>query len=277
MSGLITEPGVYDHIPELAYHHDTLLAPHLGHSLSASGAKTLLASPARFAYEREHGRPGTAAMDFGTLVHALVLRSHDERIVVSPHETQRTNAAKEFTAQAEAEGRIVVSAKDVRRAIAVAKAVRAHPLAGAILTDGRPEVSLYWLSEEGVTCRARIDWLHPKAIVDLKTVSRYGGSELDTFGRQAASLDYPLSAAHYREGWHALTGEWLDFLTITVETEAPHFVQVTRYSEADLAAGSERMRRARQEFAERESSGVWVDPPEIHTLPVPAWYARSAS
>lgn len=263
----VTPPGIYPGIPELIYHASP--------ELSASGAKTLLHSPARFDYERKHGRLASGAMDFGTLVHALVLRSHDERIVVSPFDSMRTKAAQEWAGDMEAESRIVVSAKDVRRAIAVAKAVRAHPLAGAILSEGRPEVTLRWDDPEtGVPCRGRIDWLRPNAIVDVKTVGRYGGSELDPFGRQAASLDYPLSAANYVAGVAALTGETLPFITIAVEVDEPHFITVSQYDETDLLAGHERMREAIAEFQRRTESGQWVDPPQIETVPVPQWYAR---
>lgn len=260
-------PGIHYNVPEPAYHADS--------ALSASGAKTLLHSPARFAWERENGGKSTDAMDFGTLVHALVLRSHDPRIVVSPFDSLRTNAAKEFVAEVESQpGRIAVPAKDVRRAITIAKAVRAHPLAGAILSEGRPEVTLRWDdAETGVPLRGRIDWLRDNAIVDLKTVGRYGGSELGTFGRQAASLDYPMSAANYVAGWAALTGETLPFITITVEVEPPHFITVSQYDETDLLTGHERMRTAIEEFARRTESGIWSDPPEIETIPLPGWYS----
>jgi len=259
--------GIHDDIPELDYHADD--------ALSASGAKTLLHSPARFAWERENGSKSSDAMDLGTLVHTLVLRSRDKRIVVSPHDSMRSKAAQEWAEQMAAERRIVVTHKQVRQAIAITKAVRAHPLAGAILSEGRPEVTLRWDDPEtGVPVRGRIDWLRPNAIVDLKTVSRYGGSELETFGRQAASLDYPMSAANYVAGYAALTGETLPFITVTVEVEAPHFITVSQYDETDLLAGHERMRAAIAEYAKRSESGQWVDPPEIETVPVPAWYGR---
>ncbi|NUP32068.1 MAG: hypothetical protein HOU01_10165 [Streptomycetaceae bacterium] len=261
--------GIHDDIPELEYHADP--------ALSASGAKTLLHSPARFAWERENGTRSSDAMDLGTLVHTLVLGSHDRRIVVSPFDSMRTKAAHEWAAQMEAEHRIVVSHKQVRQAIAVAKAVKAHPLAGAILSEGRPEVTLRWDDPEtGVPLRGRIDWLRPNAIVDVKTVGRYGGSELNTFGRQAANLDYPMSAANYVAGVAALTGETLPFLTITVEVEPPYFIEVTRYDEEDLLTGHKRMHAAIAEFAKRTESGVWTDPPEIRPVPVPAWYGRTA-
>lgn len=261
--------GIHDDVPELHYHSDP--------ALSASGAKTLLHSPARFAWERENGTKSTDAMDLGTLVHTLVLGSRDQRIVVCPFDSMRSKAAQEWAEQMATERRIVVTHKQVRQAIAIAKAVKAHPLAGAIFTNGRPEVTLRWDDPEtGVPLRGRIDWLRPNAIVDLKTVGRYGGSELGAFGRQAANLDYPMSAANYVAGVAALTGETLPFITVTVEVEPPYFIEVTQYDEADLLTGHERMRAAVAEYAARTESGVWSDPPEIRTVPIPAWYGRTA-
>lgn len=258
--------GIHDDVPELDYHADP--------ALSASGAKTLLHSPARFAWERENGTKASDAMDLGTLVHTLVLRSRDKRLVVCPFDSMRTKAAQEWAEQMAAERRIVVTHKQVRQAIAIAKAVRAHPLAGAIFTDGRPEVTLVWDDPEtGVRMRGRIDWLRANAIVDLKTVGRYGGSELGMFGRQAANLDYPMSAANYVAGVAALTGETLPFITVTVEVEPPYFITVGVYDEADLLEGHGRMREAIEEFARRSESGVWIDPPQIETIPIPGWYA----
>lgn len=281
----ITEPGIYDGVDEIAYHSDRAIDPAFGPSLSASGAKTLIHSSAeRYAYEREHGSVGSKTMDMGTLVHTIVLRSHDERIVVQPYDSLRSKPAQEWAAAREAEGRIIVTHKQVRQAIAVAKAIRSHPLAGAIFSTGRPEVTLYWREEvehlDGsssvITCRARVDWLRDEALVDLKTVSRYGSSEPRTFGRQAASLDYPMSAAHYSDGWHALTGVALPFVTVTVELEPPYFITVGTYHAADLDAGRARMARAKTEFATREASGQWADEPQVVTIPVPEWYAATA-
>ena len=63
---VITEPGVYT-MDEADYHAD----PVPGGSLSCSGAKKLLACPARFAYDREHPPAPTPAMELGTAAHKL--------------------------------------------------------------------------------------------------------------------------------------------------------------------------------------------------------------
>jgi hypothetical protein len=83
MTSTATTPGVYEKIDETDYQTGQFIAPNLGRPLSYSAAKTLLSSrPERFAWERDHGRPPKAAFDLGSLVHALVLRSRDDRIRV---------------------------------------------------------------------------------------------------------------------------------------------------------------------------------------------------
>lgn len=280
MSVIVTGPGVYRGMPEDRYHADDSLVPEMGRSLSQSGAKTLLASPARFAWEREHGRPPKDAFDLGTLAHALILGSHDDRLVIVDAYDWRTKAAQKAKAAAYAAGKVPVHRGDLRSASQIARAVRRHPLARAVLASGEPEVSFYWRDPEtGVTCRARVDWLVPgKALVDVKTVGRYGGADPAAFGRQCATLDYPMQAAHYVDGWEAVTGELLPFVHIVVETEEPNFVTVGQLPDHAIEAGRARMRAALIEYADRESSGDWPEfdyPTEIVDIPVPGWYGRT--
>lgn len=272
---MITEPGLVYGMDECAYHADRSLSPGLGRSLSASGAKTLLRSTERFAYARDHGTVSSPSMDFGTLVHTLVLRSKDQRVVVSPYERHDTNAAKAWKGRMEREGRIIVTAKSVRKAIDVARAVHAHPVAGPLLAPGASEVSMYWIDPgTGITCRGRVDRLTPAGIIDLKTTGRESGSEPGPFGKQAANLDYPMSAAHYVDGYAELTGVVLPYFTVIVETEAPYWVRVYEYDDETLDVGRARMELAKAIFAQRSAWGDWSETPVVETLDVPGWYGR---
>lgn len=278
---MISAAGLYDTIGEDVYHGDRDLAPKLGRSLSQSGAKTLLINPARFAWERDHGRPNKDAFDTGTLIHALTLRGGDNRLRVIDAYDWRTNAAKAAKADAQAQGLIAVHRGDLRDAAPIARTVRRDELAGAILSAGRPEVSAYAVDPDtGVTLRARFDWLREgtalDCLVDLKSAA-YGKGTPDGFGKSAASYDYPMQAWWYRHVYWLITERWLPFYTITVETDPPHFVTVGQYSEHDLAIGEERGRAAIAEYAERQASGRWDPEPIIHTFDLPPWYGRQSA
>lgn len=271
-TALIDKPGVYE-LDETLYHQDTALAPTLGRSLSVSGAKTLLTNPARFAWQREHGRPPKRVFDLGTVAHALILGNPDKRIRVIDAYDWRTKAAQQAKADAYATGHVPVHRGDLRALAPLRRAVRRHPLASAILAKGQAERSLYWLDPEtGITCRGRLDWVHDIALVDVKTVPE-GGTDDAAIAKAAATYDWPMQAAHYTDGWEAITGQRLPFLFIAVEKEPPNFVRVVQLDDNDIATGRERMSRARRMFAEYEADGYPPGPDDIDTIPLPRWYA----
>jgi hypothetical protein len=269
---MITAPGIYPDIDEATYHADTNLAPELGRSLSASGAKVLLRNPARFNWERTNPAPPKDVFDLGSAAHTLILGVGAD-VKALDFDNWQTKAAREARDEARANGLIPLLEKDWRIVVAMEDAVRAHPLASAILTDGQPEQSVYWIDEHtGVTCRARVDWLRAGHIVDLKTAADASPSG---FGRAAGNFGYHLSAAHYRAGIHAITGEWLPFVLVVVEKEAPYSVSVHQFDDDFLDIGAARMRDALELFAECESAGEWpAYGNDINTLTPPRYLTR---
>jgi len=269
----VTEPGIYPGIPEDVYHADTDLAPELGHSLSASGAKVLLKSPARYHYERQHGGKTSDAFDIGTAAHTLILGTGQPFVRIDVDDKRGAKWTEPAEA-ARAEGSIPLLRKDYDAVHRMAYAVATHPLAGKIFEQGDAEQSAYWVDQAtGVTCRARVDWLRAGHIVDLKTTRN--GHPAD-FERDAGNLGYHISAAHYTAGIEALTGLTMPFVIVAVEKEAPHFVSVHQFDDDYLAIGHARMREALELFAECKSSGVWPDyGNDIHVLSPPRWLART--
>lgn len=266
---LIDAPGWYD-VPEATYHADRNLAPALGRSLSSSGAKTILDCPARFAWQRDNPVVKDA-YDFGHVAHARLLGFGDEHITVVDADSWRTKAAQEQRDEARAAGKVPILAADSERAWALVTAVMEHPVAGAAFARaGQAEQSLYWIDDEtGVTCRGRVDWLLPNAIVDLKTTVNASPAK---FSRSLVDYGYALQAAWYQQGIEALTGERLPFVHVVVEKEPPHLVAVYQVDTDALAFGAERARDARVLFAECESSGVWPGySPDIELVSLPAW------
>jgi hypothetical protein len=265
---LVRKPGFYD-LDEDTYHRDDALTKRLGRSLSASGAKTLLKSPARFEYERRHPKASTESMDVGSVAHHLILHRGGRLVVVDAYDWRKP-ANQQLRDNGRAQGVVVVHRGQLRAAAAMARAVRRHELAGAILSQGKPEQSAYWIDKAtGVTLRARIDWLRDDAIVDVKTTA---DASPEAFAKSCANYGYRESAAHYRAAVHALTGRWLPFVLIAVETAPPHLVAVYRFDADDLAWGAARMRTAIDAYAEHESAGVWPGySPEIEVLSMPRW------
>jgi hypothetical protein len=273
---LVDGPGLYLDIPEDRYHRDDALAPELGRSLSSSGAKALTTrTPAHFAWEQVHGRPDRKVFDIGHAAHRFILGRGNEIQRVHARDW-RTAAAKAEAAEARLAGRVPLLAEDYRAALGMAKAVKRHPTFGQLFTDGDPEVSGYWIDPDtGVTCRARADWLHPRALIDVKTCDNAGPA---AFAKAVANLRYDIPAAAYSEGFRILTGELLPFVFVCVEKEPPHLTAAYVLPADSIEQGRHDWHVALARFAECESAGVWPGhSPEIQTLDMPAWYYRQTA
>lgn len=266
MTDLITEPGIYD-VAEDTYHAARNLAPELGHSLSSTGAKTILRSPALFDYQRRHPVQKDV-FDVGSVAHALILRSGTFTVIDCYDWKLKANQTAK--AAARARGEVVVHRGDLLAASKMARAVRRHALASAILSQGQPEQSLYWTDEAtGVTCRGRTDWLRDNAIVDVKTTN---DASPTGFAKACANFGYDQQADWYSTGVEAITGRRLPFLFIAVEKEPPHLVAVYQLDDDALDRGARRNRQALELFAECESAGEWPGySTDIEVLSLPRW------
>jgi hypothetical protein len=71
----------------------------------------------------------------------------------------------------------------------------------AILTDGYPQVAVFWTDETGLRLKMLVDYLRPAAMIDLKT---YAGRDdldvADAFWGSVTRFGYDMQAAHYLEG-----------------------------------------------------------------------------
>lgn len=77
--------------------------------------------------------------------------------------------------------------------------IEKHPTLGKAFTGGAPQVSIFWVDKtHGVPCKSRIDYLKPRAIVDLKTIGNQSGKTLETLiPREIASRRYHIQASFY--------------------------------------------------------------------------------
>lgn len=270
MSEVITEPGIYDSLNEALYHSgDWLDEP----SLSVSGAKRLLrTSPAQWKWEQEN-RPVKRVWDFGHLAHAKVL-GVGATAAVYPVEVLAKNgaastvAAKEWAAQQREAGRIPVKAEDMAVIDAMALALEDHKEAKALLSSGRPEVSMSWRDPESkALLRGRVDWLteyHGTPVaVDYKTCDDANPAE---FQWDVKRYDYAQQDAWYREMLDALTGVPHGFLFIAQAKTAPYLPAVVQLTDWRRQEGHQRNRDARALWVECMTRDEWPAYPGITTI-----------
>lgn len=267
-------PGIYGDIDERTYHADR-------ESLSHSGAKLLLppSCPAKFKERMDNPLPPTPTFSFGHLAHKLVL---GEGAVIREIEAvdYRTKAAQQQRDEALAAGEIPALTPELAKAVAMADAVREHPVASKLFATGRAEMSMYADDPDtGWGLRGRADWLtrgeelglgDRLVIVDYKTTVDANPS---SWGRSAANYGYALQFAWYVELARLVNlDDWPAFLFVCQEKEPPYLVSVNELDAEAWNLGYDQMRHAIAVYAECMESGVWPGYSDgINPVSLPRW------
>lgn len=256
--------GLHDGIDETAYHSDR-------RSLSSTGAKTLLyQGPRAFRWAQDHP-VHKDVYDFGSVVHALILGVGDFEVL--EHDSWRTKAAQADRDAARADGRAPILAKDYAAAEAMRDAVLENKLAASILSEGRPEVSMWAQDPDtGVLMRGRIDWLRDNAFIDVKTSA--GQVDPLEYARTAWKLRYHFQAAFYQRILSLNGVEDLPPLWVALSKDAPHEVYVHQPDTDMLDRGHADVDRALDLYAHCLATDTWPglqDDQQIHTITAPRW------
>lgn len=274
----VTQPGVIVGMSDAEYHAD----PVPGGSLSSTGARRILDSPARFDWERTH-RVESRAFDVGHAVHMKILgvgpqivAYPDEHLTPSGNPSTRA-ATKAWEDGQRAEGFAPIAPSDLARVNAMVEAVLAHTGARSVLEQpGDSEVSAFAPDPEtGVWCRARFDRLGPHIAADVKTTA--GSASSAGFGRDAAKYGYPIQEAHYLDTLLWATGEQPPMTFVCVEKARPHLVAVHQFDEVTRLTARDLAAKARRIYAECMATGEWPGyPDEVMTTHIPAWWINQA-
>jgi hypothetical protein len=236
------EPEILDDVPPDVYHADLL---HPVPSLSASLAHVLVTrSPLHAWVQHPRLNPDFVAtdeakFDVGTVCHSLLL-DHSRQVAIIDADDWRSKAAQAARDESRAAGKTPLLRQQWNSVETLVRAIGdqlgSHHAEPPLLEDGKPERTLVW-EEDGVACRARLDWLRDDlaAVDDLKTTGR--SARQDEFSRNLYSLGYDLKAAWYLRGVEAVTGERPAFRWIVAETSPPYAVSVVTATPEVLDVG----------------------------------------
>lgn len=266
---LITVPGVYD-IPAEEYHQHP--------ALSSSGARRLLppGCPALFRYQQDNPPETTKTFEYGHAAHQLVLGAGPDIVSVAAPDW-RTKAAKEQRDAARETGAVPLLAHEYDQVIAMAEALKAHPLASVLLApgSGQPEQSLFWTDRPtGVHRRARVDWLPAPAagrmlLPDYKTTTTVDEDELR---RAIHRFGYHQQAAWYLDAVTALgLADVARFLFVFQLKTPPYLVRVVEPDDLALRIGRDLNREAIELFAECTRTGLWAGYDDVSLIGLPGW------
>lgn len=254
---------------------------HAEEALSASGMKTLLEAPAKFAYQREHP-VFKDIFDFGSVWHTKVLGDQGEKIVKVNADSWRTDAAKAIKAEAHANGQIPILSKDLEVIDEMVKIFRAHPEASALidLDKGVIEQSAFWQDERtGVWLRTRFDYLpdaverSPFIIGDPKTAA---SSKPEKWLKSAPDYGYHIQDALYRKAVRELGIHPRPRFQFAVqEKEPPYIVSVIELDARAQVIGDYLVRVAIDTWIECTTKNEWPGYIEgVRLGQLPAYYSN---
>ena len=269
--------GVWRGIPEADYHADKT-------TLSASSAKVLLGK--RSPEDSWHLR-------FGTFCHIALLEPErlaeyvclDAAAIAGnnpktgkPYDSPTmTGKWKAAVAEAEQDGKTVVSQEDWDRMRGILDAIAVHPTAQKLLDlSTEHELSAYAEHETGAIVRGRFDLFGPGLITDLKTTTNGDPAK---FGARAYDFGYHISAANYLDlaAAHDLDVQGFAFLNAEKEPTpgGKYRISVVDLTDRAIQKGREDMAEACRRWL---ANGRVVDLPDygdgFWTVDLPAYAYR---
>ena len=236
--------------------------------------KEILVSPHAYRHAKRYGKPDKDALRVGRAAHAATLEpSKFATDYVCWPERRQGKEWEAFKAAALAEGKTVLTLAQHEAASTIADAVRANPIAAALLATGEPELALQWRSSRtGIACKGRLDWLAPTAAVELKA---WRDVSPRAFGQAAASRRLPFQMSFYSGGLFAAR-RWSrarPWKVIAAQNQAPWDVVVYDVSEEVLAIGDKDVDAALTLLETCQATDRWPGIANGGELPLtlPAW------
>lgn len=270
--------GIHPDIPAEIYHADPCPEP----SLSAGVAHRLITRSPLHAWT-SHPRlnpnykpqDASGGMDFGSVAHALLLQGTDICQIIEADDWRRQSARDERD-QARATGLVPLLRKDWDRMCELVEAVKTQisrlDIAPLPLHDGQPEQTIVW-QEDGVWCRARLDWLHDAFDVldDLKTTGTTANPHI--WGRSRLFADgKDVQCAFYLRGLRAITGVDAAWRFVVVEVDPPHGLSVISLAPSALELANRKVSRALELWKQCLQTDTWPGyPSEIAFVDAPAY------
>ena len=238
MTKHIYATGIYHEISNANYHASA--------GISRSGMMEFKRAPIFYWHkylnpDYKHEAP-SAAMEFGTAVHAFILEPEkfaEEYFVMEKNPFHgATKAGKIFKAeQLELVGnKTIITQANFDILLDMAASIKENPQTDGLITGALYEQSIYWTDKDtGLLCKARPDILHSNFIVDLKTAD--DASEYK-FQRSVYHFGYHVQMAMLREGVLQTTGKDIkDFIFLVIEKSAPYATAIYTLDESFLDRG----------------------------------------
>ena len=244
---------------------------HATDAISSSAVKTVH-NKSLAHWKAQKDFTATPAMAIGTCVHDMVLEG-GQGVMRGPAD-RRGNAWKDAFADAEAGGKLLLTAGDYDLARNVADSVLFHPV-GQIMAGGDTvnEASFFATDPEtGLTLKTRPDSFHMERgiVYDIKTCQ---SSLPRDVARDVNTYSYALQAAFYLKVLRLAGYDANRFSFVFVEKAAPYAVNVSELSDdflqyAEREVDATLMKIAEANLVNRFDTGYSE---RVNTLELPRW------
>lgn len=229
--------------------------------LSSSALKHYLKSPkaAKFAIDNP-AEEKSDALRFGTLFHDLMVNCTDafdnipeaitqwinDIAVFEPPINEKTgqpygNTTKTYKNACEAflmanEGKMIATRDELSQIREMGMSLLSNGGDTSrqmckLLRWGRPEVSFFYETDDGIKLKVRPDLLTRRKIIDFKTTTSDDLRE-DAINNTILKYGYQISASLYQYVLHKITGRLYDFILVMISKEPPYdcvMVDMARY------------------------------------------------
>ncbi len=229
---------------------------HSNPAISSSEIKTFLKSKQLYR-DTKTGvvkRKQTAAFSFGSAIHAYFLEPADfnNQVAVTPADFNgRTKAGKEWKAEVEASGKVLISQDEMASIRLMSERMPAE-IKGTFI-EGEAEL-VARTEYQGLPVQARFDWLND-SIWDIKSTA-----DIEQLARiDCYKFGYFISAAYYERLHEMVTGDHKEFKIIAIEKCAPYRSQVLLLDREMVDYGHEKINEFFAEYPKCVESGNWGD------------------
>ena len=271
-------PGWYSGIPIERYHSPKLCD---GPAVSSTDLRTCYhKSPAhmfaRWAENEDREQHEmTRAQTLGAAAHHLLLGEDGFKLkfVAQPEQyrdkktaewkpwTYQATVCKDWREKQVSAGRIIVTVKELKAIVQMAKSLTLEPLVKEGLLSGHIECSGFFKDKQtGLWIKVRPDVVPMGGeFVDLKTASEVTTPALMYSVR---SYGYNMQAALIWEACEALDQPFESFMLLFIETSAPFCARVVPMPDEDMGLGREQNRLAIRKVKASIDAGHWPGPGE---------------
>lgn len=229
----------------------------------------------------DHPREDTDALELGRAAHCAILEparwaeSYVARPDFGDGRTKEAKAGKTAWLATLAPGVEVLDADEHALVERMARAVREHPEAARLLHAGRAEEIVTWTdAATGLACKARVDFIAPGYVVDIKSTRR---DTVRSITHDVATLLYYGQLAFYHDGARAagLIPDDADGpFAIFAQKGEPFDVVPARLGLEAIERGRNLYRSLLDRYLACRAANWWPGiAPEVITLQLPPWAA----